>query len=212
MNPTPPRNIVYTRGRRLESGVFEMSARMTDDASDGALVAAPDADWPILWETFESERGILSVRVADFVAPDAPALWFVQIDESHSDPPATHLVAFASDVRPAGTVLNHYQFATLGVHSDEQAAAVRWYPRDGLVHQVYVAPQWRRRQVGTLLLYSAGAVHQSMGWSGRLHSDGRRTPAGNALTSSILHPVRIAPLTETMPDMDPPAAEDADGN
>jgi hypothetical protein len=40
-------------------------------------------------------------------------------------------------------------------------------------------------------------------WAGKLHSDGRRTTAGDALTSNILHPVRIAPLSETMPDMDP---------
>ncbi len=203
MSPTHPKNIVYTRGTRLPSGIIPTTARMTDLESDGAIIESPDETWPVLWQTFASERGILRVEVADFVAPEAPALWFVQIDEPRSNPPATHLVAFANDARPAGTVVNHYQFATMGVHSDEQAGAVRWYPRDGLVHQVYVAPQWRRLQVGTLILYSAGAVHQSMGWSGRLHSDGRRTTAGDALTSHILHPVRIAPLSETMPDMDP---------
>jgi GNAT superfamily N-acetyltransferase len=145
----------------------------------------------------------MRVEVADIVAPEAPPLWFVLVDEPRVTPPATNLVAFASAERPAGTVVNQYQFASMGVQSDEQSAAVRWYPRDGLVHQIYVAPQWRRHQVGTLVLYSAGAVHQSMGWNGRLHSDGRRTPAGDALTSNILHPVRIAPLSETMPDMDP---------
>jgi GNAT superfamily N-acetyltransferase len=176
---------------------------MTDEESDGAFVETPDPLWPILWTTSGSDRGILRVAIAPLIAPAAPALWFVQIDEPRSSPPATHLVAFANDARPVGTVVNQYQFATMGVHSDEQAAAVRWYPRDGLVHQVYVAPQWRRHQVGTLILYAAGAVHQSMGWPGRLHSDGRRTAAGDALTSNILHPVRIAPLSETMPDMDP---------
>jgi GNAT superfamily N-acetyltransferase len=200
---TPPKHIVYTRGERLPSGIYPTTARMTDDLADGAMVHSPDPTWPLLWQTFGTDRGILRVQVADVVAPEAPGLWFVQIDEPRSSPPATHLVGFANDARPAGTVVTQYQFATMGVSSDEQAGAVRWYPRDGLVHQVYVAPQWRRLQVGTLILYAAGAVHQSMGWSGRLHSDGRRTPAGEALTSTILHPVRIAPLSETMPDMDP---------
>ena len=203
MNQTHPKNIVYTRGTRLPSGIFPVTARMTDDQPDGAMVESPDPGWPVLWQTFETDRGILRVEVAEIVAPDAPDLWFVQLDERGSNPPATHLVGFANDARPAGTVVNQYQFATIGVHSDEQAGTVRWYPRDGLVHQVYVAPQWRRHQVGTLILYSAGAVHQSMGWPGRLHSDGRRTTAGDALTSNILHPVRIAPLSATMPDMDP---------
>jgi GNAT superfamily N-acetyltransferase len=120
-----------------------------------------------------------------------------------------NLVAFASDARPAGTVVNNYQFATMGVRSEEQAASVRWYPRDGLVHQIYVAPQWRRLLVGTKLLYAAGALHQSLGWTGKLHSDGRRTPAGDALTANLPHPIRIAALTETMPSMDPVDAVDA---
>jgi hypothetical protein len=200
MTVTSPRNIVYTRGERMASGAIAVTARMTDEATDGALVENPDLDWPVLWQS-----GVLRVEIADLVAPGAPEMWFVQIDEPKSTPPATHLVGFATDARPTGTVVNQYQFATMGVHSDEQAAAVRWYPRDGLVHQVYVAPQWRRHQVGTLILYCAGAVHQSMGWPGKLHSDGRRTPAGDALTSNIVHPSRIAPLSETMPDMDPPA-------
>jgi GNAT superfamily N-acetyltransferase len=203
MTTSPRPNIVYTRDGSLGAGVFATTARMTSQHPDGSYVDEPDESWPILWKSSASDLGILQISVSDFVAPEAPPLWFVRIDEPKASTLAVHLVAFASDVRPAGTVINHYQFATAGVHSDEQAGAVRWYPVDGLVHQVYVAPKWRRLQVGTLLLYSAGALHQSMGWPGKLHSDGRRTPAGDALTSSILHPIRIAPLTETMPPMDP---------
>jgi GNAT superfamily N-acetyltransferase len=200
---TPP-NIVYTRDHTIDGIGFAVTARMTAEHPDGSYVEHPDNAWPMLWRTSPSDRGILHIEVADVVAPEAPDLWFVRIDEPKASPAAVHLVAFTNDARPAGTVVNHYQFATMGVHSDEQAGAVRWYPRDGLVHQVYVSPQWRRLQVGTKLLYSAGAFHQSMGWPGKLHSDGRRTPAGDALTSTILHPIRIAPLTETMPSMDAP--------
>ncbi len=201
---TPPANIVYTRDAVIDGVGFAVTARMTDAVSDGSYVDEPDERWPLLWRTTASDRGILNVWVADIVAPEAPDLWFVRVDETKASPPAVNLVAFASDVRPAGTVVNHYQFATMGVRSEEQAAAVRWYPRDGLVHQVFVDPKWRRLQVGTKLLYSAGGVHQSMGWAGKLHSDGRRTPAGDALTSNLLHPIRIAPITETMPSMDLP--------
>jgi GNAT superfamily N-acetyltransferase len=206
MPENPPANIVYTRDAAIDGVGFAVTARMTDDLPDGTYVEDPDASWPILWQTAPAERGILTVTVAAFVAPDAPDLWFVRIDEPKASPPAVHLVAFATDARPPGTVVTHYQFATMGVRSEDQVAAVRWYPADGLVHQVYVSPDWRRAQVGTKLLYSAGALHQSMGWAGKLHSDGRRTPAGGALTSQLLHPIRIAALTETMPPMDPPAS------
>jgi hypothetical protein len=204
MSSLPARNIAYTRDGSISPGVFATTARMTDDGADGEYVDEPDAAWPMLWQTRVTERGILRVEVSPLVAPEAPSIWFVLVDEPKASPPATNLVGFATEARPAGTVVNHYQFATMGVPNDQQVAAVRWYPRDGLVHQVFVAPQWRRQQVGSLILYAAGGVHQSMGWPGKLHSDGRRTPAGDALTSNILHPVRIAPLTQTMPDMDLP--------
>jgi GNAT superfamily N-acetyltransferase len=203
MGPLAQTNIVYTRTAKLDREGFAVTARTTDQHPDGTYVEHPDAAWPLVWQTAASDRGILSITVSNLIAPDAPDLWFVRIDEPKGTPPAVHLVAFAGDTRPAGTVVNNYQFATMGVRSEEQAAAVRWYPRDGLVHQIYVAPKWRRLQVGTKLLYAAGALHQSMGWSGKLHSDGRRTPAGDALTSTIPHAVRIAALTETMPPMDP---------
>jgi GNAT superfamily N-acetyltransferase len=200
---TPPKNIVYVRGDRMPGDAWATTARMTDSESDGAHLPEDNPEWPILWQTFPAERAVMRVSVSVEIAPEAPSIWFVMIDEPKANPPAMNLVGFATDARPAGTVVNRYQFATMRTHSDQQVAAVRWYPRDGLVHQVYVAPEWRRQQVGSLILYSAGAVHQSMGWAGKLHSDGRRTTAGDALTSNILHPVRIAPLSETMPDMDP---------
>jgi GNAT superfamily N-acetyltransferase len=208
-SPTSPKNIVYLRGERMPAdasgavGSFATSAWMTDLESDGAYVAAAQSSWPLLWQTFAAERAVMRVEVSDAIAPDAPSIWFAMIDEPKASPRAMNLVAFATDARPAGTVVNHYQFATMRTPSELQVAAVRWYPRDGLVHQVYVSPEWRRQQVGSLILYSAGAVHQSMGWPGKLHSDGRRTTAGDALTSNIPHPVRIAPLSETMPNMDP---------
>jgi GNAT superfamily N-acetyltransferase len=202
MTTKPPTNIVYVRGEPISDGVWATTARMTDAGIDGGYDQEADVGWPILWQTFPSERGILRVDVAPVVAPEAPAVWFVLIHEPKAEPAATNLVGFVGDALPPGTVVGRYQFATMGVRSEEQVAAVRWYPRDGLVHQVYVAPAWRRQQLGSLILYTAGAVHQSMGWSGKLHSDGRRTTAGDALTSNILHPVRIAPLSESMPDMD----------
>jgi GNAT superfamily N-acetyltransferase len=110
-----------------------------------------------------SERGLLWIGVSELIAPEAPDLWYVRVDEPKANPPAVNLVAFMGDARPAGTVINNYQFASMDINSDTQAAAVRRYPRDGLVHQVYVSPQWRRLQVGTKLLYAAGALHQSMG-------------------------------------------------
>jgi hypothetical protein len=74
------------------------------------------------------------------------------------------------------------------------------------VHQVYVGEAWRRRQVGTLLIYAASAFHQANGWPDRLHSDGRRTDLGQQFVAGLRHPDRIQPLSDRMPPMDPSAS------
>jgi hypothetical protein len=79
---------------------------------------------------------------------------------------------------------------------------VRWY-RNGLVHQIFVAKDYRRMHLATILLYMAGAWHQANGWEGRIHGDGRRTELGEQLLATLNHPQRYAPLDQVMPPMDP---------
>lgn len=201
----------YRREMRLPSGLWAVTAYRSDEHPDGQV--AEDADEPVgtpwVWRTREAERGILTVEVAPELQEQAPSLWYVNVDEPTVKPPATNLVAFATDHYPAGTIVNRYAFATAGVDNALQAGALRWY-RTGIVHQVFVAPEWRRRLVASLLLYAGSAFHQSNGWPGYLRSDGRRTDLGELFAAGARHPQRIAPLSETMPPMDP-APDGVDG-
>ena len=197
----------YRRRGRLESGLWLAEAIESDRHPDGTIVpddAAADSavDGPVLWRTEPTERGLLSVRLFPDSAPALPPLWFTFVDEPRAAPAAANLVAFATPAFPAGTVISGYSFASSGVHNDEQAGAVRWY-RDGRIHQIFVAPDHRRQNVGTALLYTASAWHQANGWPGKLHADGRRTELGQRFAAGVRHPSRLQPLTETMPPMDP---------
>jgi hypothetical protein len=126
----------------------------------------------------------------------------VSIDEPGELPAAT-LVAYAGEDFPAGTVIGAKEYATVHVSSEDQAGAVRWIRDRGLVHQIFVGAKWRRRHLGTLLLYVASAFHQANGWPGKLYGDGRRTEMGESFVSTLGHQHRIAPLSEVMPPMDP---------
>lgn len=150
-----------------------------------------------------SDGTLLRVELPPTAAPGAPALWFVHVDEPRSTPPGTNLVAFATEHFPPGAIVSKYTFATLGVENDLQAGAVRWYPSTAIVHQIFVSADWRRRSVATVLLHAADAFHQSNGWPGFLHSDGRRTALGQQFVTGVRYPQRFAPLQETMPPMDP---------
>jgi len=194
----------YRRLARLESGLWLAEAIESDRHPDGTV--APDeetadsaVDGPVLWRTEPSEFGLL--RVSLDAIPGLPRVWFTFVDEPRGAPAAANLVAFATPAFPPGTVVSGYTFASAGVPNDQQAGAVRWY-RDGRIHQIFVAPDHRRQNVGTALLYAASAWHQASGWSGKLHADGRRTELGQRFAAGVRHPSRLQPLSETMPPMD----------
>ena len=190
----------YARRTQLSSGLHLVSAHRGHEFDDGQTI---HEGREALWSTELSENGMIRVLVSPAVVPKAPPTWFVSVDEFRENPPAANLVAYSTDDFPPGTVINKYQFGSLGLSSEEQAGAVRWLRDIGLVHQIFVAPQWRRRDVGTLLIYAASAFHQANGWPGRLHGDGRRTELGQQFVARLDHPERITPLSETMPPMDP---------
>lgn len=197
------RNVLYVRKGRLESGLWHVSAHgMDDNVADGTIVEGDEPDQEAAWSTSASEAGLVHVSIGEYLLPHPPALWFVWVDEPKASPAATNLVAFGSDRFPPGTVVSRYAFATAGVPNGEQAGAVRWYPGTGQVHQVYVSPEWRRRNVASTLLYTADAFHQTNGWEGKIHGDGRRTALGQMLLAGLLHPNRAKLLTEQMPPMD----------
>lgn len=204
------RNVRYVRTGRLASGLWRVAGFGDDAVADGTIVEGDEPDQEAAWRVSEATGALAHVSVGRYLLPEQPDLWFVWVDEPKASPAATNLVAFGGDRFAPGTIVSRYTFATAGVPNGEQAGAVRWYPRDGLVHQIFVAPSWRRRFVASMLLYTADAFHQAQEWPGRLHGDGRRTALGQLFAAGLRHPNRARALTEEMPPMDPePLDEDA---
>jgi len=173
---------------------------------DGAVVddELPDLDGAEpLWMAAGDPRGRTVVTVSQRILPLPPPVWFVEVGALPDRPDQVQLVAFATDDLPAGTVLDRFAFASVGVANDTQVAAVEWRPSTGVVLEVYVHPDQRRQQLATLVLYAASAVHQSRGWPGALRSDGRRTDLGERFVTGLAHPQRIAPWKERAAPMDP---------
>lgn len=146
-------------------------------------------------------------EVASFVLrpqdrTEVPPLWFAEIDEPDGTPPASSLVAFSGhDVAP-GRLLSRAAVRDVEVTSSDQVGAVRWYPATGEVDQVYVAPTWRRRGVGTSLLLAGGILNAARGLP-RWWGDGQRTAEGERWRASAPWGHRGAELTHLSPPMTP---------
>lgn len=202
------------RGAKL-NGVRSVEVREGDEWPDGARFEQGDG---VASDDFESaaqsgrllytcepvtERSaLMRITFSATAVPGAPELWFCLVEEPTATPPAANVVAYADNRQPPGTVVSAMQFSSMMNTFDGQVGAVRWYTEGGLVHQVYVAPERRRENIGSAIIYAAGAVHRAYEWQGLLHADGRRTTLGERFTAGLRHPQRVAQHDQVMPDMD----------
>ncbi|HEY2272909.1 MAG TPA: hypothetical protein VGH30_09045 [Jatrophihabitantaceae bacterium] len=183
---------------RVESRRHPDHARVELSAAELAAQAGDDV---VCVATYDEDR-VVRVQPAPTFAPKAPPLWFVEVRESSAQPPATSLVAFTGHGQRVGTVVDDADVSNLSVTSDDQLAAVRWYPATGEIDQIFVAAQWRRQHVGSALLISAGTLSLARGWP-RLWSDGQRTVLGEHLRNSRAWAKSAAELTHIAPPMSP---------
>ena len=170
-------------GRRSASppGALDVFVVPGDDHPDGTLVDL-DGDPPrppIVTAHVDPAGRITGIAVAPDLAGAAPPLWYVEAPETSANPPAMVLVAYSSDDLVDGTVVDNATFASMPIRSDAQVAAIRWWPPNGQIHQIYVGPEHRRRGIGRKLFAAAGGYVAARGWP-RLWVSGERTDLGEA--------------------------------
>jgi GNAT superfamily N-acetyltransferase len=183
----------------------ELVAVLSADFPPHTVVDLPTPRRPTGWAVAVRADDGGRVRTVETTVP-APLLWYVELAEpgTAEQPAATTLVAF-SDLRfPGGTVLDAERARGAGVAGTRQVGALRWWPGTGLVHQLYVAAEHRRRGIGATLV-RVGFGLQAVRGLPPLHGDGRRTELGEEWRRALPDAVsaRMAPLSELMPPMTP---------
>jgi GNAT superfamily N-acetyltransferase len=153
---------------------------------------------------FDAAGRVSRLLVGERGAPKAPPLWFVEVRESAATPPAVSLVAFTGHGVAPGTLLGDTDLGNTSATSADQVGAVRWYPASGEVDQIYVQPQWRRRNLGGALIAAAAALSYARDWP-RLWSDGQRTELGEAFRNASPWRHRTQDLSHLRPPMTPGA-------
>jgi hypothetical protein len=139
------------------------------------------------------------------LAAGAPDLWYVLLIEPDADPVAANLIAFATKAFPDGAIVDDVAATAAGLTAADQVGALRWYPGSGQVHQVFVAPEWRRHHVAIKLHMAAELIRAGRGWP-PIRGGEIRTDLGEAYISSLGESPRITPRIASAPPMDAPAA------
>lgn len=209
------------------SSVWHLRA-LEDDGSPAwvAVVASDrhpdraDVDRPVDVAWAETEGGLVG-GVARLDADGAvarievlphrtelPPLWFVEVPETDQELATTSLVAFTGGTVEPGTLLDVTQAQKSRVRTADQVGAFRWYPHSGLGEQLYVAPAWRLRRIGTALLSAAGVLTLARGLT-PLWGSGQRTAEGDRMRQAGVWAHRSEELTHLLPPMTPMDERDA---
>ncbi len=208
--PTPVAFPIWRcRARATDGSVAWVAVAQSDRHADGEVVDVPEAealnhlgDDIVVVARPDADRRITRLEVAVEAAPKAPPLWFTELHDTASSPPTTTLLAFTGhDVAP-GTLVASTDLKEVGVTSADQLGAFRWVPSSGFGDQLYVAPAWRRRSIGTALLAAAGGLTFARDWP-RLWGDGQRTAEGDRMRAASRWTHRSAQLTHLMAPMTP---------
>jgi len=175
-------------GHRLEL----VDAAAQREVDDDAMAVA----------TYGAEGEVTGLRLGPRAAPAPLGVWFAGYRETSATPPAVSLMAFAGHGVAAGALVDEAGLAELPVETEDQLAAVRWYPGTGEVDQIYVRPDRRRQRLGNALIGAAATLSYARGWP-RLWSDGQRTALGEQFRNASPWQHRTAELTHLAPPMTP---------
>ena len=199
----------YVRENSLARNRWRARAIVSNAHRDADVVDGPieSDDAHELWRTDVDPDGHSLISLNPAALRNAPSLWFVVVPDLGATRPAMMLAGFATDHVAPGTVLTNPEFFSLPVQSTDQVGAIRWWHLEGVVDQVFVAEQWRRRFLGTALIYAENAYQVNNDCPSKLTSDGRRTELGEQLAAATLFPDRFAPLETLSPPTDPSRSE-----
>ncbi|MCW2604470.1 MAG: hypothetical protein JWN61_2605 [Pseudonocardiales bacterium] len=157
---------------------------------------------------------VLRAQTLGPITASAPDLIYAEIrDDSNEFTTWTvmgfELPAGASELGVVeGTVLDRAQWDALGLDQSQQVGAVQWWPHNGQIIQIYVAPVMRRRRVGSKLSAIAECINRSRGGP-PVRGGGERTELGEAFVSAAPdYAHRVAALSTVRPPMTPPDKTD----
>lgn len=197
------------RALRADGTVAWVAGAQSDRHADGAMVELPEAeaiaylgDATLARAELDSSGKVTSLRVSPDAAPGAPPMWFAELPEEDTQARPTNVLAFSGhDVEP-GRLLSRDEMLATGASTSDQLGAIRIYPGTGRVDQIYVSPDWRRRKVGTALMFASGVLILARDLT-LMWGDGQRTAEGDRLNKGSVWGRRAAPLTHLAPPMTP---------
>lgn len=140
--------------------------------------------------TLSPGNDVVVLSVATRFVPKAPPMRWVERTDTDAHPPATFLEAHDATEGERDVLLTASDTDPIGW--------ARWFPLTGLIDDIWVDPEHRRRGIATALLYAADTLSVARDWR-RLWADGQRTDLGDQLREGGQWRARAADRTHLAP-------------
>jgi hypothetical protein len=190
----------FWRGERLNKTWHDV-ARFTSDAHPHPFLlktpVRPEDD-SMVTETYLDDSDHLVVK-SHVLYPEAPPLWFVIAHNPQGLVPLTAVSAFADGCYPAGTVVPVSEAVEMGVDGRSAVGALSWVTGTGVMQQVIVAENCRRRKISTILIEVADTLIVSSGADFFMTGGEFTTKDGEGLRQAWAHSPRVIQRRGEMP-------------
>lgn len=154
-----------------------------------------DAPCEPAYHTEIDQNGDLVVHLDREEFSAVPPLWYVINENPNGTPPNIALLAFATQEKPAGTIITPQQAQQLDINPQKQIAAIQWGYKDPRIHQIAVHPDWRRKRIALALIATADTVNMAGNYSGdtMLYGGDVTTQGGEKLRDAWKNSPRVTP-------------------
>lgn len=141
------------------------------------------------------EQGNLVVTLQRQEFHTCPDMWYVLTERPNGTPPNLSLLAFATNEYPKGTIVTPQQAEQHGITPQQQIAAIQWGYGDPKLHQIAVAPEWRRKRIALALIGTADVINMAGNYSGDtvLYGGDVTTSGGETLRQAWSKSPRVMP-------------------
>lgn len=188
------KTVWFWKGPRLSEKWVLIANYATNEHPHPFMVESkekPTESEPVSYCSLDDDDNLLVTLNTDN-SPDLPNIWYV-VEETNSPIDMIAVHAIAGYAYPGGTVVMVKDIKNLELRASDRIGFVRWFRKDSRLQQIFVASDWRRKGLSTILFRIADIVVLAGEYGPYLNGGDITTSDGEELRKAWSNSNRVGP-------------------
>lgn len=188
------KTVWFLKGSKLNDEWLRVSSFSSDKHPKPSLISEDDyqTDEIPFSSTSIDQKGNLVISINDEKFSGLENIWFL-LDEKKIPTPMYAIHGVFSKAFPAGTLVRKKDLDGTSITQDQLVGFVRWFKSDSRLQQVFVSENWRRKNISSLLIYSADIAIIAGEMGPYLNGGDITTSDGEKLRQAWSESLRVTP-------------------